>query len=166
MGVRRTSSSTHRKLWPYILPLPPTEQYSLLSSVFASEVSVKILQLIAITGRVYQKDLISQLHEYSNKTVIAKLRRLVSSGVLREGMEKRRVSEDKTGWVKWYEPTFLGKWLSLLLLPPEKIPKLKAEKILLELFEYYLKNAVKLCHEYGIDPKLLKKAFNSAISEY
>lgn len=161
----RYSSSTHKKLWPYILPLPPTEQYTLLSSVFASEVSVKILQYIALEGRVYQKDLIERLGEYSNKTVIAKLKKLVSSGVLKEGMEKRRVGGEKLGWVKWYEPTFLGKWLSLLLLPPDKLPKLKAEKILLELFEYYIKNAVKLCREYGIDPKLLTKAFKAALQE-
>jgi len=151
------------KFWPYILPLPPTEQYSLLSSVFGSKISVRILQLTAPGVRTYQKDLIDKLSEYSNKTVIEKLKRLVASGVLEEGMEKRKISRSKMGWVKWYEPTFLGKWFFLLLLPPKDVPKEDAEKILMELFALYARNAVELCATYNIDPTLLEKALQDAL---
>jgi len=47
--------------------------------------------------------------------VIEKLKKLVASGVLEEGMEKKMISKTKMGWVKWYQPTFLGKRISTLL---------------------------------------------------
>ena len=153
-----------RKVWPYILPLPLNEQYTLLSSVFASRVSVEILQSVASAKRVYQRELVEKLKEYSNKTVLNKLKKLVSAGVLKEGMEKKRVKGSKIGWVKWYEPTFLGRWISLLLLPARKVPREEAEKILTELFRLYVKNAAKLCVDYHIDPGILRKAFEETFT--
>ena len=150
-----------KKVWPYVLPLPLTEQYSLLSSVFASKVSVKILEFAGSEKRIYQKDLIERLSEYSNKTVIGKLKKLVASGVLNEGMEKK-VKHAKIAWVKWYEPTFIGKWISLLLQPPGKVPHKEAERILVELFGLYAKSAINLCVQYNIDPDVLRDAFEEA----
>jgi hypothetical protein len=151
-----------KKVWPYILPLPLNEQYNLLSSVFASKVSVEILQQVASTKRVYQRDLVKRLKQYSNKTVIGKLRKLVSSGVLKEGMEKTTVKGSKAGWLKWYEPTFIGRWIALLLLSPRKVPREETGKIIAELFNLYVKNVVKLCMRYHIDPGFLKNTFEEA----
>lgn len=149
------------KVWPYILPLPLDESYSLLSLVFSSNVSVDILRLVALTDKVYQKELIERLKKYSNKTVIEKLKRLVASKVLREGMEKKR-AKGKTVWVKWYEPTFLGRWLALLLLPPKMVSREEAEKIVTELFKLYVSNVVRFCQAYDIDPDKLKTTFQEA----
>jgi len=46
---------------------------------------------------MYQKDLIEELNEYSNKTVILKLKKLVESGILNEGVEKRSSNQKTFG---------------------------------------------------------------------
>jgi len=153
-----------KKVWPYILPLPLTEQYTLFSSVFASKVSVKILEISSSGRRMYQKDLIEELNEYSNKTVILKLKKLVESGILSEGVEKK-IIKSKTYWVKWYELTFIGKWFSLLLRPPNQIPGDEAKNILEDLFKLYIINAIHLCKKYKINPSIFRKAFDKALKE-
>lgn len=147
-------------LWPYILPLPTksTRQYKILLSVFKSKVSFEIMRLMPVDKAIYQKDLIGKLCRHSNKTVIEGLNRLVSAGVLEEGMEKVAVN-DKNVWVKWYKPTFLGKWLVLLLIPPKQIPREKVEETIKTLFTLYIKNAVDLCKNYEVNPEVIKEIF-------
>ena len=153
------------EVWPYILPLPSdrTNQRRFLISVFGSDIAIEILRNISLEGKVYQRDLIKSL-KYSNKTIIKHLKTLVSFNVLDEGMEKV-VEKDRTLWLKWYTTTNLGKWVVFLFVPPEKIDNKALEKILEELFELYIKNAVQLCKKYAVDPKLLEKVFNQSISE-
>jgi len=147
-------------LWPYILPLPTksARQYKILLSVFKSKVSLEIMRLMPVDQRIYQKDLIEKLRMHSNKTVIEGLNRLVSAGVLEEGMEKL-AAKDKKVWVKWYRSTFLGKWLVLLLIPPKQIPREKVEKTIKALFTLYVKNAVNLCKNYKVNPEVIKEIF-------
>lgn len=151
------------EFWPYILPLPKKapKQYQVLSSVFGSKVALEILKLASPSKKVYQKDLINKLKLHSNKTVIENLKILVSAEVLEEGMEKA-VTKGKVAWVKWYQPTFLGKWISLLILPPGRLPKEEVKGIIRELFNLYVQNSMKLCTNYGIDPILLKETFEEA----
>lgn len=151
------------EIWPYILPLPSDreDQRRFLLSVFGSDTVIDILKNVSLEGRVYQRDLIKRL-KYSNKTIIKHLKTLVSFSVLEEGMEK--VYEGgKTLWLKWYASTNLGKWLVLLLVPLEKVDAKLVEKIVEELFEFYVKNAVQLCKVYKIDPQLLRKVFAKSI---
>lgn len=148
------------KLWPYILPLPTksTKQYEVLLSVFKSDVSFEIMKLLSIDKLVYQKELIEKLRKHSNKTVIESLNRLVSAGVLEEGMEKLSV-KGKNVWVKWYKPSFLGKWFVLLLIPPKKIPLKEVEQIIQELFTLYVKNAIALSRKHKVNPEVIKEIF-------
>jgi len=148
------------KLWPCILPLPTksTQQYKVLLSVFKSDVSFEIMKLLSVDKPVYQKDLIEKLRNHSNKTVIESLKRLVSAGVLEEGMEKLSV-KDKNVWVKWYKPSFIGKWLVLLLIPPKKIPLEEVEQIIRELFTLYVKNAIDLYRKHRVNPEVVKEIF-------
>lgn len=147
-------------LWPYILPLPTesTRQYKILLSVFKSKVSFEIMRLMPVDKIIYQKDLIGKLRRHSNKTVIEGLNRLVSAGVLEEGMEKI-TTKNKNVWVKWYKSTFLGKWLVLLLIPPKQIPREKVEKTIEVLFTLYVKNAINLCKNYEVNPAVIKEIF-------
>jgi len=112
-----------------------------------------ILKNVSLEEKIYQRDLIRGLH-YSNKTIIKNLKTLVTYGVLEEGMEKTS-EHGKNLWLKWYKSTSLGRWLVLLLVPPEKVDAKLVEKIMEELFELYVKNAVRLCKAYDISPSLL-----------
>jgi len=152
------------EVWPYILPLPSdrANQRRFLISVFGSDIAIEILRNISLEGKVYQRDLIKSLN-YSNKTIIKHLKTLVSFNVLDEGM-KKVVENKKTIWLKWYKTTNLGKWVVFLFVPPEKIDKKILEKILEELFELYIRNAVQLCKKYSVDPKLLEKVFSQAMA--
>lgn len=152
------------EVWPYILPLPSNraDQRRFLLSVFGSDTALDILRNVSLDGKVYQRDLIKGL-DYSNKTIIKNLKTLVSYGVLEEGMEK--ISErGKNLWLKWYKSTSLGRWLVLLLVPPEKVGAKLVEKIMEELFELYVRNAVRLCKIYGIDSELLVKVFEKSMA--
>ena len=152
------------EVWPYILPLPSdrADQRRFLLSVFGSDTAMDILKNVSLEEKIYQRDLIRGLH-YSNKTIIKNLKTLVTYGVLEEGMEKSS-ERGKTLWLKWYKSTNLGRWLVLLLVPPEKIDAKLVEKIMEELFELYVKNAVRLCKAYGIDSKLLAKVFEKSVA--
>lgn len=147
-------------LWPYILPLPTksTRQYKILLSVFKSKVSFEIMHLMPVDKPIYQKDVIEKLRKHSNKTVIQGLNRLVSAGVLEEGMEKVAAKHKKV-WVKWYKSTSLGKWLVLLLIPPKQIPREKVEATIKALFKLYVKNAVNLCKTYEVNPEVIREIF-------
>lgn len=151
------------EIWPYILPLPTdrADQRKFLLSVFGSDTAIDILKNVSLEGKVYQRDLIKNL-DYSNKTIIKHLKTLVSFGVLEEGMEKV-LEEGKTLWLKWYTSTNLGKWLVLLFTPPEKVDAKLVERILEELFELYVKNAVRMCENYDLDQRVLRKVFEKAL---
>jgi len=152
------------EIWPYILPLPSdrVDQGRFLLSVFGSDAAIDTLKNVSLEGKVYQRGLIKNL-KYSNKTVIKHLKTLVSFGVLEEGMEKV-LENGKTLWLKWYKSTSLGRWLVLLLVPPEKVDAKLVEKIMEELFELYVKNAVRLCKAYGISPRLLVRIFEKSMA--
>ncbi|RLE77287.1 MAG: hypothetical protein DRJ44_02340, partial [Thermoprotei archaeon] len=138
------------KLWSYILPLPieSVNQLKVLLSVFSSEISINILKNIKLEGRTYQKDLLERL-PYSSKTVILKLKQLVSAGVLEEGVEQRK-TKGKTVWVKWYTPTFIGKWIITMLTPAEEVNLRELDKISKELFKMYSSSLAELCLAHGL----------------
>ena len=108
--------------------------------------------------RIYQRELISGLG-FSNKTIIEALKRLVSAGILEQGMEKRS-EKGKTIWTKWYEPTFQGKWLTLLLKPPANVSHEVAREVIVELFKMYMENVVKLSADYEIEPTIFEATMN------
>ncbi|KPV63137.1 MAG: hypothetical protein AOA65_1449 [Candidatus Bathyarchaeota archaeon BA1] len=150
------------EFWPYILPLPRdrADQRRFLISIFGSDTALDILRNVSLQSRVYQKDLIKGL-KYSNKTIIQNLKTLVSLGVLQEGMEKV-LERGRVFWLKWYLPTSIGKWIVLLLLPPEKVDAKLVEETLRELFELYVKNAIELCKTYDLSLEILKSVFEES----
>jgi len=147
---------------PYILPLPRNreDQRRFYRWVFGSDTALDILRAASLEGKVYQRDLITSL-EYSNKTIIETLKKLVSLNVLQEGMEKT-LSKGKSVWLKWYAPTSIGKWIVLLFLPPKKVNPELVEETLKKLFELYIRNALQLCETYNLDMKILRTVFEEA----
>ena len=108
--------------WPFIIPLPTksTAQYRILTSVFSSDIAMKILRRLKLNAKTYQRDLVAELKAHSNKSILKYLKMFVEAGILEEGME--RVTEDgRSMWIKWYMPTFMGKWLILLLTPRDRL---------------------------------------------
>lgn len=152
------------EIWPYIIPLPSDrgDQRKFLITVFGSDTAIDILKNVSLNGKVYQRDLIKNL-KYSNKTIIKHLKTLVSFNVLNEGMEKV-IEDGKTLWLKWYTSTNIGKWLVLLFVPTERMDDKLVEKIVEELFELYVKNAVQLCKDYNLNPQLLTKVFEKSMA--
>ncbi len=147
---------------PYILPLPKSreDQRKFYRSVFGSDTALEVLRMASLENKIYQKQLIKEL-KYSNKTILETLKRLVSLGVLQEGMEK--VTEGrKSVWVKWYSPTNVGRWIVLLFLPPKKVDSKLVENSIEELFGLYIKSAIQLCKTYGLKTELLKKVFEES----
>ena len=152
-----------KSLWPYIVPLPLERKKldRIIQSVFGSKAALEILKNTSPNKRVYQKDLISELG-FSNKTIIEALKKLVSSGILEQGMEKR-MEKGRNVWMKWYVPTFQGKWLTLLLQSPTEISRDEARKIVMELFMIYIENIVKLCADNAIEPVAFESMMNKAL---
>ncbi len=147
---------------PYILPLPKSreDQRKFYRWVFGSDTALDVLSEASLEGKIYQKDLIKDL-EYSNKTIIKTLKKLVSLNVLEEGMEKTFLNE-KTVWVKWYKPTDVGRWIVLLFLPPKEVKPELVEETLKQLFELYIKNALQLCDTYNLDKEILRTVFEES----
>lgn len=147
---------------PYILPLPKNrdDQRKFYRWVFGSDTALDILRAASLEKKIYQRDLIINLN-YSNKTIIATLKKLVSLNVLHEGMEKT-LSKEKAVWVKWYAPTSIGKWIVLLFLPPKEVKPEVVEETLKQLFEFYVRNAIRLCEIYNLDVKILRAVFEEA----
>jgi len=150
------------ELWPYVLPLPkrPFDQYKVLLSAFSSELSLEILKQASSDKPVFQSELIRRL-PYSGKTVLGCLNKLVSSGVLESGMEKKKL-KGKTVWVKWYKPTTLGRWFALLMLPPKKVAVAEARRLLSQIFEQYSGNIAKLSLRLGLTGSSLLSEYHSA----
>ena len=110
---------------------------------------MSILMILRVEGRTYQQNLIRGT-PYSNKSIIEYLKRMVLAGMLEHGMEQVK-TEKRRVWVKWYEPTRLGRWFILFLRPPEEIPAVLARKTIEELFLVYSSSIVEVCEKYGIN---------------
>jgi hypothetical protein len=147
------------EFFPYILPLPRNreDQRRFYRSVFGSDTALEVLKTASLENKIYQKDLIKDL-EYSNKTILGTLKRLVSLGVLQEGKE-RNIERGKSVWVKWYSPTAVGRWIVLLFIPPKEVSSKLVEKSIEELFGFYIEKSIQLCKMYRLDTKFLKKVF-------
>jgi hypothetical protein len=154
------------ELWPFILPLPKKKwmQYKILLSAFGSKIAFSILKNLKIEGKTYQKDLLKKLSEHSSKSILTYLKLFVEAKVLEEGMEQAKIN-GKTAWVKWYKPTFLGKWLILLLISPKKLSKDEVKEMSREFLKFYAKSIAKFCANYGINSREFKKEFEKALEE-
>jgi hypothetical protein len=151
--------------WPFILPLPKrtTEQYKVLASAFSSEIAFGLLKKLHSDKKTYQKSLIKQLAGYSTKSILKYLKRFVEAGILKEGVERATVS-GRTVWVKWYMPTFVGKWLILLLTPREELPSTQIKKAARDLLSFYAESIAKLCVNYNLNPEYFKELFDKALT--
>ncbi len=164
--IRMMDNELLLELWPFILPLPKNKwmQYKILLSAFGSKVAFSILKNLKIEGKTYQKDLIKKLSQHSNKSILNYLKLFVEAKVLEEGMEQCKI-EGKTVWIKWYKPTFLGKWLILLLISPKKLSKEEIKEMSKAFLKFYAKSLAKFCINYEINPEEFKKEFDKALDE-
>ncbi|MEM3088470.1 MAG: hypothetical protein QXP20_05100 [Candidatus Bathyarchaeia archaeon] len=151
------------RVWPYIMPLPTHSQYTVLSSLFSSRASLDIMRKIRLEGKMYHGELIAQL-PYSNKTVTESLKRMVSNGLLEEGMEKSQVN-GKARWLKWYKLTKLGRWIKLLIIPPGQLPKERIKELVNELFQIYVNSLIELYKKNNISLQELRNIFEEACRE-
>ena len=152
--------------WPFIIPLPTKtrDQYRILTSAFSSDIAMEILSRLRLEGRTYQREIVSELQSHSNKSVLKYLRMFVETGILEEGMEKVTV-DGRSRWVKWYAPTFMGKWLILLLTPRERLSPEWIKSVVEDLLRFYAKSRAKLCSAYNIDPDYFRRVFEEALTE-
>jgi hypothetical protein len=151
-------------VWHYILPFPlEDEKRKLIWSVLQSKVGKSLLMNMKLDGRTYQRDFINGT-PYSNKSIIVYLKRMVSAGILEQGMEQVVAGKRKVR-IKWYVPTNLGRWFILFLKPTEEIPPELARKTIEEIFKVYASSIVEVCENFGIDigvfRKILNKEYNS-----
>lgn len=136
-------------VWPYVLPFPlDVRQRKLMWSILQSKVGTDVLKSLKLDEKTYQQELIQNL-PHSNKSIIEYLKRMVSVGILEQGME-RVATDEKKVWMKWYVPTEVGKWLILFLKPPEEIPPEVAKQTIEELFRVYSSNIVEVSEKYGM----------------
>jgi len=156
LGETAEKPNNLNTIWPCILPLPVQEgrHEQVLRAVFGSKAAPEVLKRISPDGKTLQKDIISAL-PFSNKTVIQNLKKLVSFGVLEQGMEKTSV-EGRAVWVKWFQPTFIGRWIITLLRSPEKPSREEIEPIVRELFKIYIDRLIGLCVDYSIPHNMLR----------
>jgi len=137
------------KVWPYVLPFPiDAKQRGLIWSVLQSKVGMSILMRMKMDARTFQQELIKQT-PYSNKSIIEYLKKMVMAHILEQGMEPHVTEKKKRIWIKWYQPTQLGRWFILFLKQPEKIPPETAGKTIEELFQLYSSGIVEVCQKYG-----------------
>lgn len=114
-------------------------------------------------GRTYQKNLINET-SYSNKSIIGYLKKMVSAGILEEGMEKVETGKRRVR-VKWYVPTKLGRWFILFLKPTEDISPTLVKKIIEEIFHLYASSIVEVCENFGVDINVFCNILNKASSD-
>lgn len=147
-------------VWPYVLPFPlEHEKRKLIWSILQSKVGMSILTKLKVRDRTYQQDLIRET-PYSNKSIIEYLKRMVSAGILENGMEQI-LTDNRRVWVKWYSPTKLGRWFILFLRPPGEISSALARKTVEELFQVYSSSIAKVCEKYGIDLDSFHRILNA-----
>jgi hypothetical protein len=153
-----------KNVWHYILPFPlETEKRRLIWSVLQSKVGKSLLMNMALDGRTYQRDFINGT-SYSNKSIIEYLKRMVSAGILEEGMEQVATGKRKVR-VKWYVPTNLGRWFILFLKPTEEIPPELVRKTIEEIFRVYALSIVEVCENFGIDIEVFRSILKSEHSK-
>lgn len=139
------------KIYPYIVPLPLSreERMKFLYAAFGSKVRLDILSSIIQKGleqRSYEKSLIERL-PYSNKTLIKHLNIMVESGILSEGME-RVDRRDRAVWVKWFQLTEPGRWITLLLSSPGELPDNRIRETFEETLEMISNSKAKMAERY------------------
>ena len=147
------------QIWHYVLPFPlETEKRRLIWSILQSKVGKSLLMNMDVEKRTYQRDLINGT-SYSNKSIIEYLKRMVSAGILEEGMEQVVTGKRKVR-VKWYIPTNLGRWFILFLKPTEEIPPELVRKTIEEIFRVYASSIVEVCKNFEIDINVFRKILN------
>ncbi|UCE57487.1 MAG: hypothetical protein JSW19_03795 [Candidatus Bathyarchaeota archaeon] len=148
------------QVWPYVLPFPlEHEKRKLIWTILQSKVGMSILTKLKVRNRTYQQDLIQET-PYSNKSIIEYLKRMVSAGILENGMEQI-LTDNRRVWVRWYSPTKLGRWFILFLRPPGEISSALARKTVEELFQVYSSSIAKVCEKYGIDLDSFHRILNA-----
>ena len=151
------------QVWHYILPFPlETEKRRLIWSVLQSKVGKSLLMNMNLEGRTYQKDIIHET-SYSNKSIIEYLKRMVSAGMLEQGMEQVVTGKRKVR-VKWYVPTNLGRWFILFLKPADDIPPELVRKTIEQIFHVYASSIVEVCENFGIDIDIFRKILDKEYS--
>jgi len=151
--------------WPYVVPLPKRreDRQRFLLKIFGSNVTIDILELVSSKAKIAQKELIEKL-PYSNKTIVTRLNDLVSLGILNESMEK--VNRDgRRVWIKQYSLTEVGKWVALLISPPETLEKEELEELLRKLFRFYVQSILELYVKYNLDIESFFKIVNEEIAK-
>jgi len=149
-----------KDVWHYILPFPlEDEKRRLIWSVLQSKVGKSLLMNMSLDGRTYQRDFINGT-TYSNKSIIEYRKRMVSAGILEEGMEQVRTGKRKVR-VKWYVPTNLGRWFILFLKPTEEIPPELVRKTIEEIFHVYASSIVEVCENFGIEIDVFRNILNT-----
>ena len=151
------------QIWHYVLPFPlETEKRRLIWSILQSKVGKSLLMDMNLEGRTYQKDIIHET-SYSNKSIIEYLKRMVSAGMLEQGMEQMVTGKRKVR-VKWYVPTNLGRWFILFLKPADDIPPELVRKTIEEIFHVYASSIVEVCENFGIDIDIFRKILDKEYS--
>jgi predicted ArsR family transcriptional regulator len=148
------------RLYPYIVFLPIERKQRVLQAIFGSLIPIDILKFSinqGISKKIYQKDLIKSL-DYSNKTIIEYLKKLIDLGVLEEHMEKTE-SLGRTVWVKFYVLTDLGRWFALLLAKEEALSKVEKAEILISVFRSYAKWLKEFAEKLGVKKEDLQEIF-------
>lgn len=148
------------KLYPYVIFLPAKKKKNILRAIFRSKVPIDILEYFinrGISQKIYQKNLIDAFN-YSNKTVIERLKDLTNLGILREGMEKTE-SAGRTVWVKHYVLTDLGKWFALLLAKEDALSREEKIEIIQSALRSYVKWLKELSEKLDIKKETLEKIF-------
>lgn len=145
---------------PYIIFLPPNhvDQITLLTTVFGSEVKLKILSEFCpgkdelnSEKELYQKKIIEKL-PYSNKTLIKHLKDLVRLKILNEKMVKR-----ESTWLKVFTVTESMRWLVLLLRDHDTIPGEEMKQIIKEFLREYIESILKISEHYDIEKKEIRR---------
>ena len=146
-------------VWHYILPFPfENEKRKLIWSVLQSKVGKSLLMNMKLDKRTYQRDFIKGT-SYSNKSIIEYLKRMVSAGILEQGMEQVTEGKRKVR-IKWYVPTKIGRWFVLFLKPTEEIPPELVRKTIEEIFQVYASSIVEVCENFEMDINIFRKILN------
>ncbi|MFX0097007.1 MAG: carbohydrate kinase family protein, partial [Candidatus Hodarchaeota archaeon] len=91
------------------------------------------------------------------------LQNMVKIDVLGEEME-RVEREEKAVWLKYYQPTIMGEYLSLLLSRKSEEPE-KMRRIIKELFKIYAEKVVSLGRSYGVTPSEFEEIIRRSLNK-
>ena len=146
-------------VWHYILPFPlDNQKRKLIWSILQSKIGKSLLMDMKVNRRTYQRDLINGT-SFSNKSIIKYLKRMVSAGILEQGMQQDATGKRKVR-IKWYIPTKLGKWFILFLKPAEEISPELVRKTVEEIFQVYVSSIVDLSENFEIDIEVFHRILN------